>query len=69
MDRIYTVDGYEYHIFEDREEDNIKFFHECYKDGKRVTMPNEFYQHSPYSRVPQDKFREYIRSLEVFIQG
>ena len=69
MDRIYTVGGYEYRIYEDREEDNIKFFHECYKDGKRVTMPNEFYQHSPYSHVPQDKFREYIRSVEVFIQG
>ena len=68
-DLQYTVDGFQYYAIEDREDDNIKLFHECYKDGRRIIMPNEFYQHSPYSHVPQDKFREYIQTVEVFVQS
>jgi hypothetical protein len=69
----YEVDGYQYWTWEDREPDVIKTFHECYRkrpDGyyEEVKMPRAFYNHSPYSLVPENAFREYIRDLTVWIQ-
>ena len=66
---IFEQDGYQYRVYEDSEEDNCKFFHECHKDGKRVVMPQEFYNHSPYRYMTPDEFHGYCRDLRVFIQG
>jgi hypothetical protein len=65
----YVVNGYEYRTFDDIEDDNIKTFHYCYKDGVEIKMPREFYNTSPYSLVKQEDFQRYIKDLTVFIQG
>lgn len=69
MRNLYSYLGYEYCPWQDVEEDNIKIFHECYKDGKRVSMPAEFYNHSPYDYIDADEFVKHIQSIEVFVQG
>lgn len=69
QEKIYEYLGYEYRIYEDREEDNIKLFHYCYKDGREIQMPNGFYQQSPYTLIDLDIFKEFVHTLEVFIQG
>lgn len=61
--------GYEYRVYEDVEEDNIKLFHYCYKDGKQVNMPLEFYNHSPYRTMAPEEFVKHVQTLEVFVQG
>lgn len=61
--------GYEYHTWDDVEEDNIKTFHECFKDGKRVDMTRDFYNHSPYSLMSYDEFAKHVQTVEVFVQG
>jgi len=66
---LYNYLGYEYCPWDDVEEDNIKTFHECYKDGRRIKMPEAFYCHTPYDLVPFEKFVEYVHTLEVFAQG
>jgi hypothetical protein len=69
MDARYSYLGYEYRPFDDVEEDNIKIFHECYKDGQRVKMPYEFNNHSPYSLMTFKEFVAHIQTVEVFVQG
>lgn len=66
---MYNYLGYEYRPCQDVEEDNIKIFHECYKDGRRVDMPREFYNHSPYMYMSPDMFQKYVQTVEVFVQG
>ena len=68
-DLQYTVDGFSYYVIEDREEDNIKLFHECYKDGRRVVMPMAFYNESPYRLITPDAFKKYLQTIEVFVQS
>lgn len=68
-DLEYTVNDYEYRTYLDVEEDCMKLFHYCYKNGQEIRMPIEFYNESPYSKVKPEKFKQYIRELEVFIQG
>ena len=68
-DLQYTVDGFSYYAIEDREEDNIKLFHECYKDGRRVVMPMTFYNESPYRLITPDAFKKYLQTIEVFVQS
>ena len=69
MKNLYSYLGYEYRPYEDHEEDNIKIFHECYKNGVRVKMPSDFYNHSPYNYMDATEFVKYIQSIEVFVQG
>jgi len=69
MKSLYNYLGYEYCPWDDVEEDNIKTFHECYKNGKRVHMPREFYNHSPYSLMTRDEFVKHVQTVEVFVQG
>jgi hypothetical protein len=69
MKPYFSYLGYDYCPWDDVEEDNIKTFHECYKDGKRVNMPREFYNHSPYSLITYDEFVKHVQTVEVFIQG
>ena len=56
----YEYRGYEYRVWEDIEEDNIKMFHECYKDGKRVELCREFENTSPYRYVKKEDFIRYV---------
>jgi len=69
MQPHYVYNGYEYRPWDDVEPDNIKTFHECYKDGKRIRMPREFYNHSPYSLMTRDEFVKHVQTVEVFVQG
>jgi hypothetical protein len=69
MKGIYSYLGYEYCPWDDVEEDNIKTFHEVYKNGKRIRMPREFYNHSPYSIMSRDEFVQHVQTIEVFAQG
>lgn len=66
---MYNYLGFEYRPWKDVEEDNIKIFHECYKDGKRVEMSREFYNHTPYEYMIPDEFQKHVQTLEVFIRG
>jgi hypothetical protein len=68
-DLQYTANGYEYRTYLDIEEDNQKIFHYCYKDGVEIKMPYEFYNHSPYSYMPKDKFVAFTQHLVVFLQS
>jgi uncharacterized protein YacL (UPF0231 family) len=65
----YNYKGFEYRTWDDVEEDNIKTFHECWKDGKQIKMPYAFYNHSPYSLVEREDFVKFVNTLEVFIQS
>ena len=67
----YVYNGFEYRIYDDIEEDNIKTFHYCYKDKKEVKMPYEFYNHSPYSLVPVEEFKRYVDMIALveFVRG
>ena len=68
-DLQYTVDGFSYYVIEDREDDNIKMFHECYRDGRRVVMPQAFYNESPYRLITPEAFKKYLQTIEVFVQS
>jgi len=67
--KLYNYLGYEYRIYEDIEDDNIKIFHYCYKDGFLVKMPEEFYNYTPYATMSPAEFVKHIQTLEVFAQG
>ena len=69
MNSLYSYLGYEYRPWDDVEEDNIKTFHECYKHGMRISMPDAFYNHSPYTLITFEEFVGYVQTVEVFIQG
>jgi hypothetical protein len=69
MQSLYSYLGYEYRPWDDVEEDNIKTYHECYKNGIRVKMPREFYNHSPYKTMTFAEFVQQIQTVEVFAQG
>jgi hypothetical protein len=68
-DLNYAYNGYEYRTWEDREEDNCKIFHECYRDGVRIKMSDDFYNHTPYSLMTFDEFVGHVQTVEVFVQG
>lgn len=69
MNSLYSYLGYEYRPWDDVEEDNIKTFHECYKHGVRIKMPQEFYNHSPYDTMSFEEFVKHVQTVEVFVQG
>jgi uncharacterized protein YacL (UPF0231 family) len=70
-DTHYEYKGFEYRTWDDREEDNIKTFHECWKDGKEVKMPYAFYNTSPYSFVEREDFVAFVQQIELteFVKG
>jgi hypothetical protein len=68
-DLQYTIRGYQYRTYLDIEEDNQKIFHYCYRDGKQIDMPREFYNHSPYSYIEPAEFEKQLQTVEVFVQG
>jgi len=60
----YDYCGYQYRTYDDIEDDNIKTFHLCYKDGIEVKeISYGFFNTSPYSLVAYDDFRGYIDIL------
>ena len=65
----FEVNGYQYVVERDYEDDNIKNYHYCYKRGREIKMPVEFYNTSPYRILSRDEFAQYVRTVEVFIQG
>jgi hypothetical protein len=65
----YNLRGYEYRTYLDIEEDNMKYFHYCFKGGKRIDMPAEFDNYTPYEKIKPAEFAEFVNNLEVFIQG
>lgn len=69
MNRHFAYLGFEYRTWDEIEEDNIKTFHECWKDGKQIKMPREFYNHSPYSLITFDEFVAFVQRVEVFVQS
>ena len=66
-DAHFTYNGYEYRTWLDIEEDNQKIFHECYRNGKRLKMSYEFYNHSPYSYMTREEFIDHCQNVEVFL--
>ena len=56
----YGYKGYQYRTWRDVEEDNIKIFHECYKDGTAVDLGREFVNTSPYRLVDRKDFIRYV---------
>lgn len=66
---MYNYLGYEYRPWDDVEEDNIKTYHECYKDGRRIKMTYDFYNHGPYNRMSMSTFQYHVQQIEVFVQG
>ena len=68
-DLHYEYRGYQYRTYEDREDDNVKLFHLCFRNGQEVRMPYEFYRNSPYSLIAPEDFQKHVNSLEVFINS
>jgi hypothetical protein len=69
VDLIYEYRGYRYMIWHEYEDDNVKMFHECWREGRQIRMPDEFYNHSPYKVMTRAEFIAHCHSLEVFLQG
>lgn len=67
----YEYNGYQYRTWKDYEDDNIKIFHECYKDGVEVDLGREFVNTSPYRYVKPEDFRRYVdaRALVDFVES
>ena len=67
----YEYRGYQYRVWQDIEEDNIKNFHECWKDGKEVKLCREFENTSPYRLVKKEDFIRYVEQqiLVDFVNG
>jgi hypothetical protein len=70
-DTHYSYKGFEYRTWDEREEDNIKTFHECWKDGKEVKMSRAFYNTSPYDLVEYEDFVAFVQQIELveFVRG
>ena len=70
MDTVfYIIDGFEYRPYVDIEPDNKKIFHDCYKEGRCIKMPDDFYNFTPYTYMSQLEFSNFVRRIEVWIQG
>jgi hypothetical protein len=64
-DTHYDYKGFEYRTWDEHEEDNIKTFHECWKDGQEVKMPPAFYNTSPYDLVSREEFQRFVEAIEL----
>lgn len=62
-DYRFSIDGYEYRTYLDVEEDNMKIFHYCYKDGLEVKMPYDFYNHTPYEYMTVEEFKRFLEAV------
>ena len=65
-DLEYEFNGYQYRTYLEVEDDNQKLFHLCFLNGLEVKMPQEFYNHSPYSRITPDEFQCYLHEAGLY---
>jgi hypothetical protein len=67
----FNYQGFEYQTWAEIDDDVIKTFHECWKDGCQIHMPREFYNTSPYDLVKYEDFCRYVDQviLEVFVNS
>jgi hypothetical protein len=69
----FSYNGFEYRTWVEIEfdGDNMKTFHECWKDGKQVKMPRAFYNTSPYDLVEYKDFVAFVQQIELveFVRG
>lgn len=70
-DLEFEYKGYQYRTYRDVEEDNIKLWHLCYKDGREVSLNRKFHNTSPYRYVDRKDFERYVDEeiLVDFING
>jgi hypothetical protein len=68
-DLVFSYLGYQYRTWTDLDDDCIKIFHECFKDGQCIKMNHEFYDHSPYSLMTYNEFQHHVQTVPVFVQG
>jgi hypothetical protein len=69
MTHRFSYLGYDYYTDEDRDDDNCKLLHYCYKDGRKINMPPGFYNYTPYENMAYSEFVDFIQDVEVFVQG
>jgi len=67
----FSYQGFEYQTWEDIDDDVIKTYHECWKDGRQIRMSREFYNTSPYDLVTYEDFCRYVDEviLEIFVNS
>ena len=65
-DLEYEFNGYQYRTYLEVEDDNQKLFHFCFMNGKYVQMEQDFYNHSPYSRITPDEFQCYLHEAGLY---
>ena len=67
----FTYQGYEYRTWDDVDDDVIKTYHECWREGCEVRMPRAFYNTSPYELVKYEDFCGYVDQVRVaeFFEG
>ena len=65
-DLEYEFNGYQYRTYLEVEDDNQKLFHLCFLNGNEVKMEQEFYNHSPYSRITPDEFQCYLHEAGLY---
>ena len=59
----FTVGEYEYRTYLEVEDDNMKIFHYCYKDGLEVKMPYDFYNYTPYDYMSVEEFKRFLEAV------
>jgi hypothetical protein len=65
-DLEYEFNGYQYRTYLEVEDDNQKLFHLCFLNGNEVKMEQDFYNHSPYSRITPDEFQCYLHEAGLY---
>ena len=62
----YKYNGFEYRTYLEREDDNQKLFHYCYRRRPEddqlieVRMSPAFYNSSPYSLITVEEFKQFV---------
>ena len=64
-DGLGSMSGYEYHTNLDVQDDCIKIYHRCFKNGSEVRMPIEFYSMSSYDYIEPVTFRGFILKMKM----
>jgi len=54
----YTYKGFTYEPWEDREDDNVKIFHDIHYKGDPVKEPGWFRNISPYTHATKEQFEQ-----------
>ena len=65
-DLEFEFNGYQYRTYLEVEDDNQKLFHHCFLNGVEVKLEQDFYNHSPYSRITPDEFQCYLHEAGLY---